>query len=333
MTPAPIGVGKTSKPTQLNLENVSQMGENAIKGTPLPPSSKNAPLKEESLPTLCRPKIAVGSLEGLLRILTREAESSSKEATLTNLLSKAQERDQANLKKQDEIKKNTEQLENKSWWDSFLSVFKVVGAVVGIAAGIALAGVGGVVFLAAGIATAVMSANSALKILTGGKVDVVNSILKFTAKAFGASDEAAEKFAMVCEVGILVATAIAGGVAAWKTLASKAADAAAMAAKIAEAKKTITTVKQLANIAVKTGEGIATIGSAVVELKITQSRATQKEMDALIQKLQEAMAMNQEFYEGLVKRSFQLFSNVTEIVKDKNDAEKAICTAGKPSMA
>ena len=185
------------------------------------------------------------------------------------------------------------------------------------------------VLVAAGAILAVMTINSIVSEATDGKVSIAAGVAKL-AEACGASEETAKWIGFATEMLItLVGVALSFGAGATAS-AAKAADAAGKVVSIMAKVSSATSV--LSGLTTAAGGGL-NIASSVYDYQITTSKAAQKELEAILERLRTAIETETDFLEAVMKRAEELLADVKEIVEGNNEAQTAILTAQAPSAA
>lgn len=301
------------------------------------PSSQNSTIinisATLSLPTLPAPKIGGMSLESLLQAVNMEGRATATKAGLESLQARAAERQRVNAEKLEEIQKNLERIESKKTVNKVLNVFKKIGAVLGAVAAAATLAIGVVtgnpLMIVAGATLTVMAVNSIVSMASDGKYSISAGISAI-AKECGASDETAQWIGFGVEMAITLVGACLSFGAGLSSAASKAAELVPTIIKILSMTQKVTTVASGLN---SVGQGAAQIVSAVYDYKIANSQADQKELAAILERIQQAIGMEQDFLEAVMERSSELMGKVGEIVQENAQAQIAILTGTSPAMA
>ena len=293
-----------------------------------------------NVPMLPAPKIGGLSLETLVQAVGMEERATATKSGLESIKVKAQERDEVNAQKMEEIQKRLEDMKSKSILDGFLKAFKIIGMILGAVASIASIAIGAAtgnpLLIAAGVIMATMVVNSILSEATGGKVSIGAGIGAI-AKACGASDEVAHWIGFGFEMAItLVGCALsfgAGFSAAAAPAVQTAAEAGAMAQKVVHIVSTTQQVTAIASGVNSVGQGIAQGVGAYYDFRTTNSLAEQKELAAILERIQEAINMEQDFMQAIMERANKLMGDVGEIVQQNAEAQTAVLSGSAPSMA
>lgn len=292
------------------------------------------------IPGLPAPKVGGLSLEVLVQAVGMEERATATKVGLEDIKTKAQERDDANAKRLEEVKKQLDDMRSKSILNGFLKAFKFIGMILGAIAAVAITAIGAVtgnpLLIAAGVIMAAMTINSILSEATDGKVSIAAGVGAI-AKACGASDEVAQWIGFGVEIGIsLVGCALSLG-AGFGAAGAKAVETAAKAGEVAQKVMQIVDmtakITTVANAVNTVGTGAAQAADAVYTYKITMSQADQKELEAILERIQQAIANEQEFMEAIMERSQKLIGDVGEIVKNNAETQTAVLTGSAPSMA
>lgn len=286
-----------------------------------------------TLPTLPAPKVGGLSLEMLVQAVGMEERATATKAGTESIKAKAQERDEINAKKMEEIQKNLDDMKSKGVLDGFLKAFKIIGMILGAIASVATIALGvatgNPLLIAAGAIMATMTVNSIISEASGGKASIAAGIGAI-AKACGASDEVAQWIGFGVEIGItLVGCALSLGAGSAAGV-SKAVEAGMKAGDIAAKVTRATTIASgLTTVAQGATQGV----SAYYDYRTSMSQADQKELAAILERIQEAISMEQDFMEAIMQRSNELMGDVGEIVQENAAAQTAVLTGSAPSMA
>ncbi|GHT94768.1 type III secretion system protein [Betaproteobacteria bacterium] len=291
-----------------------------------------------SLPTLAQPKLIPPDLLGmsLEQIIEAVGIQTRQVLTLTSLQTleaKAKEREEANKESIKEIQKQLKNLEEKEKLSPFMKAFKWLGMVLGaIASAVTVAvgvATGNPVLVAAGVIMAVMAVNSIVSEATDGKVSISAGIAKLAEKC-GASEETAKWIGFAFEMAITVVGVCLSFGAGITASAAKAAEAAGTVVNILAKASSLTTVASgITSIA----SGGLTIANAKYDYQITNSKAMQKELEGIMERLRAAIEMETDFLESVMKRAEELLADVKEIVEGNNEAQATILTGQAPSAA
>lgn len=309
-------------------------------GDTLPPVSEEALVGGSalSLPTLAQPKLLppdlLGlSLEQLVEAVGMQTRQIATKTGVETLKAKAAEREESNKKSIEETQKQLEKLKAQQKLSPFMKALKWIGMALSAVASAVTIAVGVLtanpVLVAAGAILAVMTINSIVSEATDGKVSIAAGVAKL-AEACGASEETAKWIGFATEMLItLVGVALSFGAGA-TAAAAKAADAAGKVVSIMAKVSSATSV--LSGLTTAAGGGL-NIASSVYDYQITNSKAAQKELEAILERLRTAIETETDFLESVMKRAEELLADVKEIVEGNNEAQTAILTAQAPSAA
>lgn len=322
-------------------DGATRKGETRSDGV-IPPAGGDSGAAQAALilPGLPLPKIGGLALETLVQAVGMEERTTVTKAGTESIKAKAQEREELNAKKMEEIQKNLENMRSKSILSGFLKAFKFIGMVLGAVASVATIALGAVtgnpLLIAAGVVMAAMTVNSILSEATGGKVSISAGIASI-AKACGASDEVAQWIGFGVEIGItLVGCALSLG-AGFSSATAKAVESAAkageMAGKITQIASMTNKVATVASGVSTVGQGLAQGADAYYDYRIANSQADQKELAAILERIQQAISMEQDFLQAVMERANALMGDVGEIVQQNAEAQTAVLTGASPTMA
>lgn len=287
----------------------------------------------DSLPVLTPPTVGGGmSLETLLQALGEEVRRQTCRDGVASLELKAEQQDEINQKELEEMKKRLEEMKSKSILNGFLKAFKIIGVIIGAVASVASivggAMTGNPLLVAAGIAGLVMTADSVLSLASDGKYSIAAGFTEL-GKAMGMSDDAAQWFGFAMNLTVMLAgigLSVAGA-------ASAATSAAANATSTLT--KVLNTTSQVANVASAvntTATGAATIGGAVIDYNIGKSQAASKELEAVLERLRQAIEMDKDMVEAEMERANTLMEQVKDIVDGTIETQTAVLSAN-PGIA
>jgi hypothetical protein len=301
----------------------------------LPPlSEKELALLTDALPKLAVPFLAGNlSLEELVKAVGMETARITARSGVDTLKAKAAETEEANQKKLEEIQKQLETLHKKAKLGPFMKALKWIGMALGAIAAVATAAIGAVTanpLLIAGAAIMLtMTVNSVMSEASGGKVSISAGVAAL-ARQCGASKEAAQWIGMGVEIGITILGAALSFGAGFAGSAAKTAEMAGRAALIAARVSQFSSLASGLTTMTQGGVGIA---DAVYSSDITKSKATQKELEAILARIVEAQDIETQFLESVLKRAEELLAAVQEIVQGNVEAQAAILGNQAPAVA
>lgn len=304
----------------------------------LPKASTTTQSAKSDVPELPAPSNHGLSLETLIDALGFEQRRTNCQAGLTSLEAKAAEQKEINEKDLEELGKQIEKMKQQKVLNIFKKIFSVIGAIVGAIASAATIAVGAMtgnpLLIAAGAIGAVMAVDSIISLASDGKASLTKGFTEL-GKACGMSDEAASYFAMGM-YGALALTSIALSLGAGlSSTTASAAKLAEGASKLSSSLNTLNNIQKglnITNSAVTIGTGATTIAGAVVDYQVNTSKATQKELQAILERIRQSAEMEKDLIESEMQRSNDLLGKVKDIVDNSNATQAAILT-GSPSFA
>lgn len=332
--------------TQLNSSlNIEQLFSDAlsqlesIKETLLEegiPNTKDTPAASNSeVPSLPAPSMSSLSLETLLNAIGFEQRRTSCKAGIESIEAKAQQQKLTNEKQLQEMEKQLDKMQEQKVLNVFKKIFGVIGAIVGAIASAATiaAGVltGNPLLVIAGSIGMIMAIDSAVSTATDGKASLMAGFAKL-GEALGMSEETAQKFAMGMQLAL---TAVSIAISFGAGFASNTSSIVSSANAISKATNVLTTTQKALNLTsgvITTAQGATTIANAVIQYQVDQSKITQKELEAILERIRQAIEMEKDLVESEMQRSNELLEKVQEIVQDKNSTQQAILT-GTPNFA
>lgn len=277
------------------------------------------------------------SVDTLLSAISDEDRRNSIQQAVDSLEKKGDDLKAAGEKKLAALKEKLDELKEKSFWDGFCKVFKVIGLIAGAiaAAATTVVGVatGNPLMIAGGAIGLVMLADSIASMASDGKF-CISAAVEGISKACGASEETAKWIAFGVQMTLVVASIALslGGAAAGSTATglAKIGEGAGKVAVNTAAK--LSTVSQFVTGGTTIGQGIGTIGMAVVSNRIAKLEAKSVDIDAILEQLRNQMKMEQDLIEAEMNAADKLMSAVKDIVEDCNQTATAVLTAS-PSAA
>jgi hypothetical protein len=312
-----------------------QSGGSGSGGVNLPPISEDdLAFLRDALPKLAVPLLAGNiSLEELVKAVGMETRQITTKTGLETLKTKAAETEEANQKKLEEVQTQLEKLKEKEKLSPFMKAFKWIGMVLGAVVAVATAAIGAMTanpLLIAGAAIMlVMTVNSIVSEASDGKYSIGAGVAAL-AKECGASEETAQWISMGVEIGITVLGAVLSfGAGA----AGSAAKAAEMAGKVAQIIAKVSQFASLASGLTTMAQGGLGVYDAVLTSDVTKSKATQKDLEAILARIAEAQDIETKFLESVMKRAEELLAAVQEIVQGNAEAQTAILGNQAPAVA
>ena len=229
-----------------------------------------------------------------------------------------------------------EEMKKKSVLNGFLKAFKILGAIVGAIASVASIVAGALtanpLLIAAGAVGLVTTVDSVVSLASDGKYSIAAGFTEL-GKKLGMSDEAAQWFGFGMNMAIML---VSIGVSLGAGFASSAGSLASVGSQAAQKAAQITSLaSKITNIAsgvTNTATGAATIAGAVIDYKISSSQADSKELEAILERLREAIQMDRDLVEAEMTRANDLMTQVKEIVGECAETQSAILGAS-PTMA
>ncbi len=317
----------------LEVNNLQEAVKKALKDITLPDvsvfSEDSASVASE-LPTLAPPTAGGLSLETLARMISNETRAQATKDGVASIEAKGEERAEVNQKKLEEIMDRLDSMKSKGVLDIFKEIFSWVGMVLGAIASVATLVAGAVtgnpLLIAGGAIMCVMAVNSMVSKGTDGEISISAGI-SAGLQAAGVSEDVANIIGMVSELAI---TAVGIGLSMGGSAHSAAASAKQTLSKIADASLKATNI---ANGVVQMGSGATNIAGSVYDYKISSSYADTKDLEAILERIQQAQDMELDFLEGIMERAEKLVEDVNNLVEDCNQAQTAVLTNVAPNMA
>jgi hypothetical protein len=329
--PGAGGVGGTGGVTP----PAGQPGGSGSGGLSLPPISEDdLAFLRDTLPKLAVPLLAGNiSLEELVKAVGMETRQVATKTGLETLKAKAAETEEANQKKLDEVQKQLEKLKEQEKLGPFMKAFKWIG--------MALAAIAAVATTAIAVATAnplliagaaimiAMTVNSIMSEASDGKYSLSAGVAALAEKC-GASKETAQWIGMGVEIAVtLVGVGLSFGAAFSSSVAKAMETASKTVSIVAKFSQAVSFTSGLTTIA----QGGLGIYDAVLTSDVTKSKATQKDLEAVLARIAEAQDIETKFLESVMKRAEELLATVKEIVQSNVEAQTAILGSQAPAVA
>lgn len=276
------------------------------------------------------------SLDTLLNAIGDDVRRQACRDGVASLELKGEQQAEINEKELQEIADRLEEMKKKSVANAFLKAFKIIGAIIGAIASAAsiVAGAltGNPLLIAAGAVGMAMTIDSVVSLASDGKYSLAAGFTEL-GKKMGMSDETAQWFGFGMNMAFMVASIAVSFGAGFASSAGGIANVAGQTAqKAAQITSMASKVTNIASGAVSMGSGAATIAGAVFDYNISQSQADSKELQAILERLREAIKMDRDLVESEMERANDLMSKVREIVGECAEAQTAILGAS-PTMA
>ena len=310
-----------------NLQEAIKKALQEITLPDLPSSSPNASSSSSDLPRLAPPTAGGLSLETLAQMISNETRTQATKDGVASIDAKGKERAE---KKLEEIMDRLDSMKSKGILDVFKKIFSWVGVIVGAIASVATivagAATGNPLLIAGGAVMLTMSINSAVSMATDGKVSISAGIAAGL-KACGVPEDIAGYVGMACELAI---TIVGIGLTMGGSSASALSSARQTLSKVAEMTLKVTNI---ASSVVQMGSGATNIAGSVYDYKISTSYADTKELEAILERIQQAQDMELDFLKGVMERAEKMLEDVNNIIEGCTESQTAILTNVAPTMA
>ena len=313
-------------------------GTGTSDAAPLPDADEQtlqALLAELGLPDLPISSSSL-SLDTLLNAIGDDVRRQACRDGVASLELKGEQQAEINEKELQEIAARLEEMKKKSVINGFLKAFQIIGAIVGAIASAAsiVAGAltGNPLLIAAGVVGMAMTIDSVVSLASDGKYSIAAGFTEL-GKKMGMSDEAAQWFGFGVNMAIMVASIAVSFGAGFATSANSIANASSQTVqKLSQITSMASKATNIASGVTNIGTGATTIAGAVVDYKIAQSQADSKELEAILERLRQAIEMDKDLVEAEMERANDLMGKVREIVEDCVSTQGAILGAA-PTMA
>ena len=294
-----------------NLQEAIKKALQEITLPDLPPSSPNASSSSSDLPRLAPPTAGGLSLETLAQMISNETRTQATKDGVASIEAKGKERAEINEKKLEEIMDRLDSMKSKGILDIFKKIFSVIGVIIGAIASVATiaAGVmtGNPLLIVGGGVMFAMSINSAMSLATDGEVSISAGITAGL-KKLGVPEDIAGYIGMGVELAItLVGVGLTMGGALKAT--------------------------NIASGVVQMGSGATDVAGSVYDYKISTSYADTKELEAILERIQQAQDMELDFLKGIMERAEKMVEDVNNIIEGCTESQTAILTNVAPTMA
>ena len=315
------------------VENLQDAIKKALEGITLPDvpvSSPDASSPASDLPKLAAPTAGGLSLETLAQMISNEVRTQATKDGVASIEAKGKERAEINQKKLEEIMDRLESMKSKGILDIFKKIFSWVGVVLGAIASVATiaagAATGNPLLIAGGAVMRTMSINSILSMATDGKVSIGAGIAAGL-EALGVREDIAAYTGMAFELAI---TLVGVGLTMFGSFGSAAETARKTLADVADITLKVTNIS---SSVVQMGSGATGIAGAVYDFRISNSYADTKLLEAVLDRLRQALEVEQDFMKGVMERAGKLTEDVNELVEGCNESLTNVLTSAPPAMA
>ena len=316
-----------------DMENLPDAIKRALEGITLPDvpaSSPDASSPASDLPKLAAPTAGGLSLETLAQMISNEVRTQATKDGVASIEAKGKERAEINQKKLEEIMDRLESMKSKGILDIFKKIFSWVGVVLGAIASVATiaagAATGNPLLIAGGAVMLTMSINSILSMATDGKVSIGAGIAAGL-EALGVREDIAAYTGMAFELAI---TLVGVGLTMFGSFGSAAETARKTLADVADITLKVTNIS---SSVVQMGSGATGIAGAVYDFRVSNSYADTKLLEAVLERLRQALEVEQDFMKGVMERAGKLTEDVNELVEGCNESLTNVLTSAPPAMA
>lgn len=265
------------------------------------------------------------SIENLMNAIAEEERKNNVQLAVDGLENKANEVEKQNAEKLEQIQKQLEEAKNQSFWQKFVKAFKIIGMVIGAVAAVAttVAGIasGNPLMIAAGITAGLMAIDSLVSTASDGKYSIAAGFQALGEK-LGMSEDAAKWLGFGMSMAMMLTT----------TVLSFGAAASASAAQISTALAELTSTTNVISGLTGIGSGIGEAGLAVSNYKLASLEANKVDIEAVLEKLRNAIEMSEDLIEAQLETSNKLLTGVKDIIDGCGETSTAILS-GSPAVA
>lgn len=301
----------------------------------LPEAKSSSSGINSDIPSLPSPSGGALSLESLISAIGFEQRRTNCKAGIESIEAKAQQQQLANEEQLQEIAKQLDKMDQQKVLNVFKKIFSIIGVIVGAVASAATIAAGAMtgnpLLMAAGAVGMLMCVDSIASMASDGKVSLMSGFAEL-GKAMGLSEKDAQIFALSMQMIITVAAVALSFGAGFANTASSAATTAQSVSKAANVINTTQKALNITNGVLTTAQGATTIANSVIQYQADQCKITQKELEAILERIRQAIEMEKDMVEAEMQRSNDLLGKVHDIVQDKNATQTAIL-AGTPNFA
>jgi hypothetical protein len=283
------------------------------------------------LPDLLAPLMASGiALEILVEAVGAEERRTSVKSASESIKAHAEDQKVQNDKALSELKTQIEKLAKENALSPLKKAFKIIGMVLGAIASVATIALGVMtgnpLLIGAGVLMAALTVDSIMAEATDGKY-CLNALVTNIAEKCGADEKTAKWIALGFTVLLTVASiALSFG-------AAGAAKGIEVATKAADIIVKIQTAAALASGVNSVATGTLAIVSAVNQFDIAESKANYQKIQAMLERIKEAIGVEEDFLKFLVENANAVIAQAAEIVEQAAEAQTQILSGGSPAMA
>ena len=289
-----------------NLQEAIKKALQEITLPDLPSSSPSASSSSSDLPRLAPPTARGLSLETLAQMISNETRTHATKDGVASISARKKAR-RITARKSWKDHGSPRLHEIQGILDIFKKIFSWVGVILGAIASVATivagAATGNPLLSAGGAVMLTMAINSAVSMATDGKVSISAGIAAGL-KALGVPEDIAGYVGMACELAI---TIVGIGLTMGGSSASAISSAKQTLSKVAE---TTLKVTNIASSVVQMGSGATNIAGSVYDYKISTSYADTKELEAILERIQQAQDMELDFLKGVMERAEKMLEDV-----------------------
>ena len=311
------------------LNSIDKMLDGILSSLDMPEAAAGTS-SASGLPTLPAPAGPL-SLDTLLSAIGDDVRRQTCRDGVASIEMKGERQAEINQKELEEIAEQLEKMKSKSILDKFLKAFQIIGVVVGAIASVASTVVGAVtgnpLLVAAGVAGIVMTVDSALGMATDGKICIAGGIAA-ACEACGMDSETAQWVGQGISMALNLATIVLniGGAARMGAVTLDAAS------KVMTVLSKTTMIASIVNGVNSVAQGATTIASGVYSYQIAQSKASVKDLEAILERIRTSIEMDKDMVEAEMQRANDLLAAVNEIVENCNATQTAMLSMN-PTMA
>lgn len=312
-----------------NLEKISQQKE-----THTIPNAKEIQNERTDIPQLPIPKSNL-SLDTLVSALGFNERKVACKANLEHIETKAQQQKEINDKQLKDLQVQLDKLDEQKLINGFKKAFSIIGAILGAVSSALTLVLGALtanpVLVGAGVVGMTLAIDSTVSLTSDGKYSLAVGFAKL-GEAMGLSKEDAQYFSLGLQ---LILSALNIALSAGAGLASNSssiANAGGSIEKIAKLIGTTQKVTTISNALVSTSDGTTNIISSVIKYSLEHLKINNKEVEALLQRINEALQSEKDIIKTEIQRINFLYTQIMEIINQKNNAQQAILH-GSPNFA
>ncbi len=303
----------------LHIEKINQQKE-----TDTIPNAKEIQKERTDIPQLPLPKSNL-SLNTLVSALGFNERKVACKANLEHIETKAQQQKEINNKQLKDLQSQLDKLEEQKLTNGFKKAFSIIGAILGAISSAITIALGTLtanpLLIGAGVLGMTLAIDSTISLASDGKYSLAAGFAEL-GKTMGLNKENTQYFSLGLQLILSVINIALSAGAGFASNSSNIANASIE--KIAKLIGTTQKVTTISNSLVSTSDGITTILSSVVKYSLEQLKINSKEVETLLQYINEAIETEKDIIKTEIQRINFLYTQLMEIINEKNNTQQAI---------